>query len=132
MTDKPLMKCGCVAMGVLTARNGEKLAEPLPSCPIHNCTELADARPPLEGRFAECAYLPHGHARMPSSYDLAFFQFRGEGSREATEICVCGYARAAHDDDGRLRMNLNSKCPGFAARGAQETDKYYCGCFGWD
>lgn len=46
----------------------------------------------LEGRIARC----HCGNTRPSTDNLAFFEFQGEGSREAMEICRCGYAWIAH------------------------------------
>lgn len=134
--ERVIMKCGCVAQGVVTAIRGEKLPEPIPGCMVHDCYEKADAAPDLTGRTAECSYLPKGHAIKPSSLDLAFFEFCGEGSRIATEICKCGFHRVAHDDSGRIAprkvAGLRNGCAGFTAKGPQERDKYYCGCHGWN
>lgn len=102
----------------------------------------------MEGRQAKCAY--HGQATskrgsygggnecnygqsdhkictcvQPSSKELPFFEFMGEGSREATEICKCGYHKVAHES-GKV------KCREFVPKGAREFDKFYCGCAGWD
>lgn len=116
-----LMKCGCVSQGVMTAIKGVMLDKPIPACVVHDCSEPADAKPDLTGRTATCS----GHAPKPSSFDLAFFEFLGAGSRNATEICKCGYTKIAHDN-GRV------KCKQFIARGPAEFDRYYCGCRGWD
>jgi hypothetical protein len=122
--SKPMMKCGCVASSICTRRNGEVLAEPIPACVVHECYGVAETAPDLTGRTAQCAY--GGHAPKPSSPDLAFFEFRGEGSRDATEICRCGFHRRAHEI-GRAKG-----CAGFTPKGPQEFDRYYCGCHGWD
>lgn len=115
------MKCGCVAQGVLTSKGGVALDKPIPACVVHDCTEIAD-KPDLSGRMAKCC--DKSQVR-PSSFDLAFFEYQGPGSRESTEMCKCGYHLVAHTS-GR------SKCKTFVARGPREFDRYYCGHAGWD
>ncbi len=132
-----LMKCGCTAQGVLTAKGGIKFDPPIPGCVVHDCYEAADTKPSLAGRTAQCAYLPHGHAPKPSSLDLAFFEFCGEGSRDATELCKCGLSKKPHDENGgripaRKYSAVMKGCPGFTPKGPREFDRYYCGCHGWD
>lgn len=126
MMDKhPMMKCGCVASGVLTRRAGVLVNPPVPYCGVHQCEEVVEP-PDLTDRMARCSYGDHG--RKPSSLDLAFFEYRGDGSRWATEICKCGYTKSAHE-----KPHISSKCPtGFTPRGPHEFDAYYCGCKGWD
>ncbi len=63
------MKCGCAASGTVSVSGGPSLV----SCCIHSCTEVMDEKPSLEGRTAVCAY---GGREVPSSWDLAFFQYR--------------------------------------------------------
>jgi hypothetical protein len=97
--------------------------------------------PDLTGREARCGC---GSVR-PSSTDLAFFEYRGVGSRQARESCKhCGYNECAHDPaymdtlvhnrDGSRRQTVveSGKCLGFEARGAWDYDLFYCGCRGWD
>lgn len=106
----------------------------------------------LTGRIAKCAYgknpgrywygTPEEHdAGVPSSYDLAFFEYKGEGSKIAQEQCKCGYFEVAHASSANLGKHLQNAdgTPNdraikheFEARGAHEFDAYYCGCFGWD
>lgn len=85
----------------------------------------------LEGRTAKCTSC--GKER-PSSTELAFFTFRGEGSREATESCKCGFFEVAHQYDATRVYPEPVDCPhgGFVAKGPQETDTFYCGCRGFD
>ena len=112
-----MMKCGCAAAG--KRKVGE---EWVPSCAVHDCIEQVET-PNLEGRTAMCGT----HAPQPSSLALAFFQYRGPGSRDATQVCKCGYYESAHTDyPDRL------KCKKFEARGPMLNDLYYCGCRGWD
>ena len=61
---KPLLSCGCAANAV--NGNGK------PSCAIHFCTEIVPT-PNLENRTAICSY--GKHAEVPSSTDLAFFEY---------------------------------------------------------
>lgn len=134
MDARPMMKCGCAASSVMTAKGGVTFDPPIPACMIHDCYEIAASPPDLTGREANCAY--GDHAVKPSSLDLAFFEFRGEGSREATEICKCGFSKKPHDDNGGKipprRYAGHKGCAGFTPKGPQARDKYYCGCRGWD
>jgi hypothetical protein len=88
--------------------------------------------PNLEGRFANCGY--PGHGKMPSSTDLAFFDYRGPGSAWATLHCKCGYHLVAHKHNPDRVSPDPIKCRfgGFVERGPAEFDSYYCGCRGWD
>lgn len=89
---RPLMKCGCVAQGVRRAPG--ETAE-FPCCVIHDCTDVADERPALDGRKARC----YCGKTVPSGYDLAFFEYRGSGSSEFEargpqkfDMYYCGHA----------------------------------------
>lgn len=79
-------------------------------------------------RTARCTYCS---VEKPSSKALPFFEFRGEGSREATEHCKCGYTLGCHD---AAHPHVLKQCtePTPTARGPQEFDRFYCGCRGWD
>ena len=142
MTTRILMKCGCVAQGVLTSIRGVPVNPPVPSCVIHDCIEPADAKPDLTGRKARCVYNHNsrpGQPPRPSSFDLAFFEYCGPGSQRATEYCVCGYLKSAHDAatdacprNTKPLSGKRSPTGKFQARGPLEFDLYYCGCFGWD
>lgn len=125
-----MMKCGHASNAIRTATKGEKHEPPIPCCGICDCTEVDDAAPSLEGRQACCSheYGPKGkHAIVASSSELAFFEYRGPGSREATQKCTCGYALVAHGKSG-----FRCKSGGFKAKGPQQYDHHYCGCHGWD
>lgn len=128
--NNPMMKCGCAAAGMRTATAGVK-HDPIPACITHDCVELADAEPDLTGRIAECAYLPKHHADKPSSKELAFFEWRGSGSRNATTMCKCGYSNIAHEGGTNHRKEFRCKAGGFTPVG-DLPDKYYCGCMGWN
>jgi hypothetical protein len=135
--DRPMMKCGCAAQSVCRSKGGKTFDPPIPSCVIHDCIDVADSPPNLEGRMARCAYKPHGHADRPSSLDLPFFEFRGEGSSDATEKCKCGMRKSVHDKHGgripaKQYAMLVKGCEGFQANGPHDFDRYYCGCHGWD
>lgn len=86
-------------------------------------------REQLEGRMAKC----HGPL-VPSEPGLPFFQFRGEGSRDATQLCgVCGYHLIAHTPEIMAKPHMKRIEPHeFAEHGPWEYDLYYCGCRGWD
>ena len=124
------MECGCAA-------NCERLqpdGKYAPWCFRHDTGKVAPAKPDLTGRVARCTY-GCGHEE-PSAFRLAFFEYRGPGSREGREICVCGYHLVAHERDERRVMPQSvveaGKCKGFVARGPAAKDSYYCGCRGFD
>jgi len=126
MANHPMMKCGCAAQGVLTAKGGVKFDPPIPSCVVHSCYEVDDAAPDLTGRMANCAYGDHAH-KPSDPENLAFFEYRGPGSKWATDVCKCGYSQSAHDEK-RIKCSVG----GFTPRGPHKRDIYYCGCHGWD
>ena len=120
---------------------GVKIDPPIPSCVVHDCIEVAEAKPDLSGRVAQCTYSHKnptsrqspGPSPVKSDWTLAFFEYCGPGSREATEICKCGMAKVAHDKAGGSCPNAK-KSPSrkFEPKGDQGFDRFYCGCFGWD
>src|SRR5215467_7499998 len=116
---KPMMACGHAANAV-DMKTGQ------PVCAI--CVGLtADAQvtataPDLTGRRARCTC----GKSVPSKLTLAFFEYRGVGSKSADESCVCGFYRVAHEE-GKV-----PECAGFVARGDVGYDSYYCGHAGWD
>jgi hypothetical protein len=88
--------------------------------------------PRLAGRVARCAY-GCGNT-TPSDHPTwrPFFEYLGEGSREATNLCTCGYSEVVHHP-----INTTTGRPGvtdhpFTPKGGRDTDRYYCGCRGWD
>ena len=103
----PLMKCGCVAQGLCSWHAGKEYDPPIPSCIIHDCIEIAEKQPDLTGRTARCAYFGSKKLRrsndeckygccgkercecgnVPSSYDLAFFEYHPE---EKQDRFYCG------------------------------------------
>lgn len=129
---KTMLSCGHAANA--TDGNGQ------PSCAI--CAGILPVEivstPDLTGRIARCAY--GCGAQQPSSMDLAFFEFRGDGSRDAIGVCKCGWGLMAHTPEymrknvkgNQLTVVEQGKCQGFEPRGGQQFDLYYCGCRGWD
>jgi hypothetical protein len=129
---KVMLSCGHAANS--TNQHGE------PSCAICAgvCESTPITPPDLTGRMARCTC---GRTE-PSTLDgsLAFFEFCGEGSPRATDICVCHYASCAHDPaymarnvpNNRKTVIEQGKCSGFRPQGAREFDSYYCGCRGWN
>ncbi len=75
------MKCGCAAAGTLK-RPGQPA---LVGCGLHDCTDVVDTRPSLEGRTAKCSY---GGKEIASSWSLAFFQHR-PGQAHDAYYCGC-------------------------------------------
>lgn len=102
--------------------------------------ELTPRGPTEEDLFGREARCTCGKTAPSTDRErLAFFDYRGEGSRYALTSCaVCKFADAAHDPE-RMKKNVNprtvveqGKCTGFVAIGAHEYDTFYCGCRGWD
>ena len=110
MTDRHLMKCGCVAQGVCASRNGVKLDPPIPICGVHDCFDIAEASPDLIGRTARCTY------RSCKKY-LAI--------RRDTHY---GKLR----EDGRSYAPSSLDLPFYKHKPTEEYDEYFCGCMGWD
>ena len=131
MSEHPMMKCGCAGQATCSGRDGKIFDPPIPACIIHDCIEVADA-PNLAGRIAKCSYSgcqtnprkcthygnygPDGRSEAPSSLDLPFFEYLGEGSRESTEKCKCGMAWIAHQPRWEIKINV--------ARRWYKTDPY--------
>ena len=147
-TGHPMMTCGHAANATMTSKGGLRLSVPIACCAICGCVEIATREPDLTGRFARCSYQSShpsdGKPPVPSSRDLAFFEYRGPGSATA-ELCRhCGYAPRAHEPaymgtlvlvGGKRRPTVveAGECPGYEPlTEGRETDSYYCGCRGWD
>lgn len=138
MSDKPMMLCGHVQNAVVKdhiplrldgadARETEQreLEPDKPACAICQCTTVIDAALiNLSGRIAKCSMCEH---EVPSLRDLAFFQFRGEGSYAAAHTCnVCRY----NDRGCPINQKRTGKIHDFEPHGAFEFDVYYDGCRG--
>jgi hypothetical protein len=131
---RPLMECGHTAMSIMTTFPGNK-QDPLQAAAmdeqghisIHSCVicdcKVIGVKVLLEGRMAKCASCKN---TRPSSYDLAFFEYKGPGSHRAGNMCKhCWYAKLPHDN-GKITDHV------FKPHGPYEQDEYYCGCQGWD
>ena len=106
-----------------------------PACAIHSTaqggTTPVKTAPDLTARQARCSC----GATANSSMGLAFFEYLGDGSRDATELCRnCGSGYVTH-----LELNTSTGRPGhkfgvceFTPKGDVGYDRYYCGCRGWD
>ena len=117
-----MMKCGHVAQAIDGHGN--------PSCvicwPDPGSAQVAET-PDLTGRKAECSTCRA--SIVPSSIDLAFFEYKGPGSPHSTTMCVCGYYEVGH---GKPRKPHVEVCNQFRPVGPADFDTYYCGCRGWD
>lgn len=85
----------------------------------------------LTNRIAKCVC----GMEMPSSTDLSFFKFRGQGSRDAESDCaICRFHEVAHVRANELNEPHLARVRGheFTPHGAFESDAFYCGCRGWD
>jgi hypothetical protein len=114
----------CFECGTLySASTAEKVLDDENICKVCNTKEL------LKDRKAVCSC----GAAADSSPSLAFFEYRGPGSKSATELCQdCGYHKIVHQP-----INPSTGRPGittheFTPRGDVGTDLFYCGCNGWD
>lgn len=91
---------------------------------------VINEQPELSGRQARCSSCK---TLIPSSPKLPLFEFRGEGSKAATETCAhCHYGLIAHTSKIAGRRVDSKVCYDFEPIGAWEYDLYYCGCRGWD
>lgn len=123
-SDVVMMGCGHVANSVVDGK---------PACVI--CAGI-DPRayvvveaPDLAGRMASCSC---GKTVPSDSPHLAFFEYRGPGSRYDGGFCECGYAIVAHTKKQAGERVSPRVCDDFTPRALPETDSYYCGCRGWD
>lgn len=78
-------------------------------------------------------------SEVPSSSLVgdSFFEFLGEGSREAVHSCKhCGFHDVAHADLFPINPGTDRPNPTrdheFESRGDVGHDRYYNGCRGWD
>lgn len=80
----------------------------------------------LTGRIARCGC---GRGEPSVNHkDLAFFEYRGPGSRYEGFCEACGRTKSAHD-----YPHVKEMCGGYSPRvGGLDTDSYYCGHKGWD
>lgn len=85
-------------------------------------------------RLAGCSYCG---TTVPSNPNLPFFEDRSEGSREATRACKhCRCFPEAHLPSERWTPTgypiVIGKPHVFEPHGEFETDRFYCGCRGWE
>jgi hypothetical protein len=120
---KPMMKCGHTANAIKMQKDGPSI----PACAICSCYEIAEEVPNLEGREAKCGCCGH---KKPSDFNLAFFEYKGEGSKFAKTICKhCRYSIVAHSKE---KYHGAKWCDNFESFGPNDSDAYYCGCRGWN
>lgn len=140
MPKMPFMKCGHTAMAIDTRTKK-------PCCVI--ClgdpeAKIVDESPPdLTNRQARCSHYNTCKRQVPSSIDLAFFEYKGPNSKYAENVChVCGYYTKTGNfqADGKLCYSNSDKAmPDVCINNGKECvyepykyDKYYCGCKGWN
>jgi hypothetical protein len=108
-----MMACGCASQGVRTATKGVA-HDPIPSCLIHDCIEVATNPPDLSARLARCTYygrrtsLNARHSRNECNY-----------GQDKAAVCTC-------------EQPSSPKLPFFESKPSEQFDKFYCGCMGWD
>lgn len=103
--DRPVMKCGCVAMAINQSRGG------IPCCFTHDCDDIGE-QPNLDGRIARCAYF--GKPVKESSYNGNCCNTCRRG-----DICRC-------------EKPSSSSLWFFIYKPQEEFDEYYCACHGCD
>lgn len=117
-----MMKCGHAKNALIWNKEKQVYED---GCTFCGTTEPAEELPMgIEKREAKCSC---GRKEPSMKFqNLAFFQFKGEGSKEANNTCKnCKYYKMAHD-------NNRVPCKSFEPHGAFEFDEYYCGCRGWE
>jgi len=95
----------------------------------------------LVGRLSRCSPDVRvegggGHNEHPSTDNLGFFEFRGDGSRAASLCKNCRYHEVAHHDihpeTGRDLTGNKNICKTYEPHGAWDFDTHWCGCGGTD
>lgn len=139
--EMPLMKCGHTAQAI-NSRTDKPCCVICSGSPEANIID--DSPLDLSGRFARCSYYTGCHSQQSSSIDLAFFEYRGEGSKYAEKEChICGYHSKdwkPNPKNGKICYNNSDKPNPYVCinKGKQcvygvfEFDRYYCGCHGWN
>jgi hypothetical protein len=92
-----------------SASGGKTFDPPIPACITHDCIKIATSVPDLSERIAQCSYLPKEHAPRPSSCDLPFFKFKGDGSPSAKETCKCGRFQIVHYPRWRADIEIERR-----------------------
>jgi hypothetical protein len=104
-SDRPIMKCGCVAMTINHSRGD------IPWCMTHDCGEIGE-QPNLKNRKARCAY--YGKI-VP----------RRERNSSCCDICMPGKVC-------QCEKISSSKLWFFVHKPNEPFDEYYCACHGCD
>jgi hypothetical protein len=144
------MKCGHIANSISNNK---------PACVICDCLEIDEENSVselLKNRKARCGfYGTNTHKNecskcgticlheLNSSPNLAFFEYRGPGSKYEQKCKNCMYFADAHPSQGGTGNYLNSNkkmehlCENNGKKfepcvGGLEFDEFYCGCHGWD
>lgn len=112
----PMMKCGHAASGTCSRKDGQTYDPPIPSCVICGCIEVDTSPPDLSGRTAECSYMGSCRDRYKRErhYDVA------------------GPDYGAFDSRGKATAPSSAELPFFEHKPDAATDRFYCGCFGWN
>lgn len=103
MSNHPILKCGCVAIA---------LSHGKPACPIHDCFEVADEQPKLEGRLARCTY--YGKPVKTGMYNSNCCDKCKSG-----DVCLC-------------EKPSSNNLWFFQHKPDNEFDEFYCACHGAD
>lgn len=84
-----------------------------------------------DGRVASCSYCSR---TLPSNSNMPFFEDRSGGSKIAIQTCKhCRCYPQAHvrREDGQY-PSVIGRPHAFEAHGEYQTDRFYCGCRGWE
>lgn len=131
----PMMKCGHAAQGTHSPGGG-------PCCvicsPDPEAYEIAEIQPDLTGRIARC----HCGREMPSSFDLAFFEYGGDARSAPKEVLdhrnqllqiLNGKWRPREEREELLKtLGPQIKEANRQLKLQATCDSYFCGCDGWD
>ena len=139
-----MMKCGHAANAIHHRHDGTDA----PCCVIcfnldPGATIVEENPPSLEGRTAVCTGCKNRpQSQQPSAWTLPFFEYCGEGSRTSKLCKHCGFTADGHPSQGGTGNYSKSDKPIrglcehrgllYEPRGDTGTDKFYCGCWGWD
>lgn len=135
MEHRPMMKCGHAANSQRVMPDESRIPACVICAPDAAAYEIADNEPDFAGRVAKCgpkcAVVPSAERER-----LAFFEYRGPGSRAATLCRHCAKYAIAHDMEAMKARGYVSpvvSCKRYEPRTeGYPHDLYYCGCRGWD
>lgn len=133
-----LMKCGHESQATYQATKDSPVQDSCVICWDPHTTDWRapeDNKPDLTNRQAQCSC---GRTRPSDPDKLAFFEYRGPGSKIAARACKhCGFYEEAHStgfwnkSNGDLSL-LSPRFHAFKPHGPYDFDEFYCGCRGWD